>query len=228
MRNIPKGWDDFFESQLEPGGHILSISKFISTETKKELTIYPSLVDIYTIFKLMKPENIKIVIIGQDPYINQNEAHGISFSVRKGIRVPPSLQNIYSEVKACGFTIKDETCGDLTRWCEQGVFLINASLTVEAGKSGSHMAKWEDFTSELFLYINQKVKNFVVIAWGRPAKKLADSYFETKHIIFSTHPSPLSAHNSTTSTKPFIGSKPFIQANTELVKLGCSPVDWSL
>lgn len=219
----PEGWEEFFTEQLDPDcGSIYEISKYLFAENQKG-EIYPELPLTYNMFNVLPPKEIKVAIIGQDPYINPGEAMGIAFSVPEGIEVPPSLRNIYKELKDDGFAVKDTSSGDLMKWCQQGVFLINTALTVRAHESGSHSKKWnESFTGQLMRWINENCGPLVIIMWGNHAQSFA-KFFDDKHRkIMSVHPSPLSA------SRGFFGSKPFSKANKHLVALGHDPIDWSL
>lgn len=225
-----KAWKEFFDRVID-GDVILEISNFLKSEVEKGKIIYPPLSLIYSVFTLVAPSEIRVVIIGQDPYHGEGQAMGISFSVMPGQPVPPSLRNIYKEAESDGFTITDKTCGDLTKWCQQGVFLINTCLTVRQGEAGSHngtpakpeAGKWWHFTTQLFNYINYNCDGVVVIIWGTPARGYEKCFDDNKHRkLFSVHPSPLSAE------KGFFGSKPFSKANKLLKELGKKPIDWSL
>lgn len=225
-----KAWKEFFDQVVE-GGVILELSKFLQEEVKKGKVIFPPLPLIYNVFTFVSPAKIKVVIVGQDPYHGEGQAMGISFSVAPGQVVPPSLRNIYKEMEGDGFTVSDKTCGDLTKWCQQGVFLVNTCLTVRQGEAGSHngtpskpqTGKWWHFTTQLFNYINHNCGGVVVIMWGNPARGYESCFDDNKHRkLFSVHPSPLSAE------KGFFGSKPFSKANKLLKELGKEPVDWSL
>lgn len=222
-KNIPEGWEEFFTDQLDiETGSIHEISKYLFGESQKG-EIYPELHLVYNIFSILKPEDIKVVIIGQDCYINAGEAMGISFSVPEGIDVPPSLRNIYKELQDDGFEVADHSSGDLTKWCEQGVFLINSALTVRAHESGSHSKKWnESFSPSLMRWLNENCNPLVIIMWGKHAQNFSNFFGDGHRKIMSVHPSPLSAHRG------FFGSKPFSKTNKHLVALGYDPIDWSL
>lgn len=189
-------------------------------ETK---TIYPLKENIFSALKLTTFANTKVVIVGQDPYHGEGEAHGLSFSVQKGIKVPPSLQNIYKELNDdLGIPPKDN--GDLTGWAKEGVLLLNAVLTVEKDKAASHRnLGWEPLTDYIIKVLNLKEEPVVFILWGNFAKEKAKYITNPKHyIITSPHPSPFSAYSG------FFGSKPFSKTNEFLVKNKMTPIDWSL
>lgn len=190
-------------------------------ETK---TIFPPKEHIFEALKLTSFENTKVVIVGQDPYHGVGEAHGLSFSVRPGIKVPPSLQNIYKEIfDDLGIT-EPSNKGDLTKWAKEGVLLLNAILTVEKDKAGSHSSLgWEFFTDSIIKKLNEKQTPVVFILWGSFAR--SKKFYITNpihHVIESTHPSPFSARNG------FFGSKPFSRANEFLKNDGLKPIDWQL
>lgn len=221
INNIPKGWEDFFKTNLD-NGVISDISTYLVGETRKT-EIYPEIFNVYKMFNLASPDDIKVLILGQDPFHGKGEAMGVAFSVPEGITVPPSLRNIYKELESDGFTIKDKKKGNLTRWCDQGVFMLNTSLTVRAHEPGSHLKKWnEKFTVNLMEYLNKVCNPLVLILWGAYAQNFG-KYFGDKHRkIMSPHPSPLSA------SKGFFFSKPFSRANKILTEKGREPIDWNL
>lgn len=185
-------------------------------------TIFPPQDYIFNALKLTSYKDTKVVIVGQDPYHGVGEAHGLSFSVQKGIKIPPSLQNIYKELQSdLGIPPKDN--GELTGWAQQGVLLLNAVLTVEKDKAASHQGKgWEILTDYIIKTLNLKEEPVVFILWGNFAKEKAKLITNPKHfIITSPHPSPFSAYSG------FFGSKPFSKANDYLVSKGLIPIDWS-
>lgn len=220
----PEGWEDFFTQQLDPDcGSIREISKYLFGELQKG-EIYPELSNVYKVFET-NPEDIRVIIIAQDPYINPGEATGIAFSVPEDVNIPPSLRNIYKELKDDGFDVTDSQSGDLTKWREQGVFLINSALTVRAHESGSHSKKWnESFSPQLMRWISDARANnpIVVIMWGNHAQSFSRFFGDEHRKIMGVHPSPLSA------SRGFFGSKPFSKANKHLAALGYEPIDWSL
>lgn len=199
------------------------IMDFIKSERTKGKTIYPKQSDIFNALKYTPFENVKVVIIGQDPYHGPGQAHGLSFSVLPGIKPPPSLQNIFKELhNDVGFKIPNH--GTLIKWAEQGVLLLNAVLTVEAGKPQSHAnIGWENFTDKIIRSINDEKEGVVFLLWGSPAQRKG-AHIDTKrhYVLKTTHPSPLSAHRG------FLGSKHFSQTNTLLKKMGKQPIDWQI
>ena len=186
-------------------------------------TIFPSKENIFNALKLTPYSNVKVVIMGQDPYHGVGEAHGLSFSVQKGIKIPPSLQNIYKELED-DLHIPPKAHGELTNWAKQGVLLLNAVLTVEKDKAGSHRnLGWELFTDYIIKLLNLKDDPIVFIFWGNYARSKKKYITNSKHLIIeSAHPSPLSAYNG------FFGSKPFSKTNNFLINNNKEPIDWSL
>jgi uracil-DNA glycosylase len=164
-----------------------------------------------------------VVILGQDPYHGPNQAHGLCFSVRPGVAIPPSLVNIHNELRA-DLGIEPPGHGNLSAWAEQGVLLLNTTLTVRAGQAASHQGKgWETFTDEVLRAVDDKPTRVVFILWGASARKKRSLIDTSRHaIIESAHPSPLSAHNG------FIGSRPFSRTNEALTAAGLAPIDWTL
>jgi uracil-DNA glycosylase len=205
--------------------YMLKLKQFLKEEKQAGKTIYPKNADIFNAFAKTPFNEVKVVILGQDPYHGPNQAHGLSFSVQKGVRVPPSLQNIYKELSTDipGFKIPDT--GDLTEWAQQGVLLLNATLTVQAANAGSHQKKgWEKFTDMVIKTISEKKKGVVFILWGAYAQSKTVLIDETKHLIIkSTHPSPLAVSHG-----GFFGSKPFSKTNAYLVQQGEKPIDWQI
>ena len=185
-------------------------------------TIFPPKNYIFNALKLTSYENTKVVIVGQDPYHGEGEAHGLSFSVQQGVKVPPSLQNIYKELYS-DLNINPKDNGDLTNWAKQGVLLLNAVLTVEKDKAASHRNMgWELLTDYIIKTLNMKDTPVVFILWGNFAKEKAKFITNPHHyIITSPHPSPFSAYSG------FFGSKPFSKTNDFLLKNGLVPIEWS-
>ena len=185
--------------------------------------IYPPKDYIFNALKLTSYANTKVVIVGQDPYHGKGEAHGLSFSVQKGVKIPPSLQNIYKELyNDLGIRPRDN--GDLTEWAKQGVLLLNAVLTVEKDKAASHRnIGWEPMTDYIIKLLNLKEEPVVFILWGNFAKEKVKLITNPKHLIItSVHPSPLSA------SRGFFGSKPFSRTNNFLIKNNLKPINWEL
>lgn len=186
-------------------------------------SVYPRKEDIFSALNLTPFESVKVVIIGQDPYHGKGQAHGLSFSVQKGVKIPPSLVNIYKELQDdLGFNPPHH--GFLESWAKEGVLLLNNQLTVIEGKPMSHKdLGWNEFTQKIIEHIDKEKENIVFILWGSPAQKKAGSVDPKKHFILkAVHPSPLSAYRG------FFGSKPFSQANHFLESKGIKPINWKL
>ncbi len=186
-------------------------------------TVYPPSTDIFNAFQFTPLEQVKAVILGQDPYHEEGQANGLCFSVHKGIRIPPSLVNIYKELNA------DLNCpipshGDLTKWADQGVLLLNTVLTVRAHAANSHKdIGWQEFTDAAIEVLTAQDRPMVFILWGAQARKKKSMIHNPKHLVIeSAHPSPLSAYNG------FFGSRPFSRCNEYLVRCGIEPIDWQI
>jgi len=199
------------------------IETFLKDENKNSSTFYPMTNDIFNAFKYTPFENVKVVILGQDPYHGENQAHGLAFSVQNGVAIPPSLRNIYQELKD-DLNITPPSHGNLTDWAKSGVFLLNTVLTVRAQEAHSHQKiGWEDFTDEVIKKISKDRDSVVFILWGKPAQKKASLIDENRHLIItSAHPSPLSSYRG------FFGSRPFSRANEYLKEKNIVPVNWEL
>ena len=214
-------WDNIFKDELEKD-YFKELISFVEKEYK-EKTIFPPKNEIFNAFRHTKYKDLKVVILGQDPYHGENEAEGLSFSVKTGIRKPPSLNNIFKELKDdLGIEICDD--GSLLKWADQGVLLLNSVLTVEKDKAASHQGKgWEIFTDAVIKKINEKKEPVVFILWGSYARAKKSLITNKNHyIIESTHPSPFSAYNG------FFGSKPFSKTNNFLKSKGIKEIDWDL
>lgn len=183
--------------------------------------VFPPREEIYTAFELTSFENVRVVILGQDPYHGERQSHGLAFSVNEGIKIPPSLRNIYKELED-DLGIK-RTGGSLKDWAAQGVLLLNTVLTVDAHEANSHRGLgWEKFTDSVIKVVSEELENVVFILWGKPAQKKEALIDGSKHLIIkSVHPSPLSAYRG------FFGSRPFSRTNEYLEENGRTPVDWS-
>ena len=192
-------------------------------EEYKNHTVYPDMYDLYNCFQYTPFSNLKAVILGQDPYHNEGQAHGLCFSVQDGIVPPPSLINIYKEMKA-DLGVNPPLSGNLTKWAKEGVLLLNTSLSVRAHQANSHSkCGWAWFTDSVIKIISEQTQNVVFILWGGNARSKKPLIDQTKHyIIESAHPSPLSAYNG------FFGSKPFSKTNEYLISKGKTPIDWDL
>ncbi|MGN6478820.1 uracil-DNA glycosylase [Luteibacter sp.] len=202
---------------------MLELSTFLRDEKAHGKVIYPPGPEIFNAFEHTPFDKVRVVILGQDPYHGPGQAHGLSFSVRPGVRVPPSLQNMFKEIESClGIPRPDHGC--LTTWADRGVLLLNAVLTVEAGQAGSHQGKgWEGFTDAAIDALNREREGLVFMLWGSHAQKKGQLIDGKRHCILrSVHPSPLSAHRG------FMGCGHFAKANAYLIERGEQPIDWSL
>ena len=203
--------------------YMKDLEQFLNTQYQRNKEIYPPQACIFNAFDSTPLDKVKVVIIGQDPYHGYGQANGLSFSVGKGVRIPPSLVNIYKELQA-DCQIEPVKHGHLESWCHQGVLLLNSVLTVEQGQAASHQGKgWEQFTDAVIEKLNDLDRSFVFVLWGKYAQKKGHKINSTKHkIIESTHPSPLSAHRG------FLGSKPFSKINQWLKENNLPQIDWQL
>lgn len=213
-------------AELEPEfgkSYMKALREFLTTEKKAGKTIYPDGDNIFAAFNHTPFDKVKVVILGQDPYHGPDQAHGLSFSVRKGVRTPPSLQNIYKELNR-DLSLPIPSHGFLEGWADQGVLLLNSVLTVEQARAGSHQRKgWEIFTDAAVSALNEHRSNLVFLLWGSYAQKKGKVIDRNKHMVLtSPHPSPLSAHRG------FLGNGHFSKANSYLQKTGQSAIDWSL
>jgi len=218
---IGNSWDILFQDEYKKD-YFCKLEKFVLNEYQTK-TIYPKISEVYNAFKYTPYEDIKVVIIGQDPYHGENQAEGLCFSVKKGIQKPPSLVNIFKELRDdLGYSIP--THGSLVDWTKEGVLLLNAVLTVEKDKAASHKnCGWEQFTDEVIKIVNKKTTPVVFILWGSFARSKKSLITNNIHyVIESAHPSPLSAYNG------FFGSKPFSKTNNFLIQNGISPINWEI
>ena len=216
---IGGGWDEVIGDEFEKE-YYLKLREFLKAEYSSQ-KIYPDMYDIFNALKLTPYNEVKAVILGQDPYHEPNQAHGLSFSVRDGTELPPSLKNIYKELET-DVGIKPATSGDLTPWAKQGVLLLNAVLTVRQGRANSHKGMgWELFTDEVIKKLNERDTPIAFILWGANARSKKALITNPIHGIFeSAHPSPLSAYGG------FFGSKVFSRVNKFLIENEIPPIDW--
>lgn len=221
MVNIGNDWDEKLKPLFENEKY-LEIRKFLIKEYS-EREIYPSMYDIFNAFKKTPYKSIKAVILGQDPYHEPGQAHGLCFSVLEGTKLPPSLVNIYKEIKS-DLNIVEPNNGNLTKWAEEGVLLLNTTLTVRRAQANSHSkCGWTWFTDEVIKLLSNRDEPIVFILWGGNARSKKSLIDVKKHyIIESAHPSPLSAFNG------FFGSKPFSKTNNFLKANGIKEIDWDL
>ena len=202
--------------------YYLKLREFLKREYATQ-TIYPDMYDIFNALKYTAYEDVKVVMIGQDPYHGPGQAHGLCFSVKRGVMPPPSLQNIFKELQNdVGFRIPNN--GELTDWTKQGVMLLNTVLTVRAGQANSHKGQgWEQLTDAVISKLNEREKPIVFMLWGRNAKDKQRLITNPAHLVLTAaHPSPLSAYNG------FFGCRHFSKANDFLVKTGQQPIDWTI
>lgn len=220
-KNISDSWKDHLSLEFDKT-YFKRLEQFVDDEYQ-ENEVYPPQESIFRAFNTCPFEEIKVVILGQDPYHGPNQANGLAFSVNDKMRFPPSLRNIYKELNK-DLNIPISSKGNLESWAKQGVLLINATLTVRANEAGSHQKKgWEEFTDAAIKALSEKRKKLVFILWGSYAHKKGLQIDQSKHhIIKSVHPSPLSAHRG------FFGSKPFSQTNSYLKAQNIEPINWEL
>ncbi len=221
MVKITEQWDEILEEEFSSPEY-LALREFLKTEYSTR-TIYPSMYDIFNSMKYTSFDNVKVVLLGQDPYHNEGQAMGLSFSVPDGIDIPPSLVNMYKELNA-ELGIPSKKSGNLIGWAKQGVLLLNAVLTVRAHAANSHKGKgWEKFTDSIIKKISDKKEHVVFLLWGGNARSKKPLIDEKKHLILEcAHPSPLSAYNG------FFGCGHFKKTNEYLQSYGILPIDWSL
>jgi len=200
-----------------------SLAQHLKTEKQAGKVIYPAGKNIFNAFNTTPFDHVKVLLLGQDPYHGPGQAHGLCFSVQTGVPPPPSLVNIYKELKT-DLGVPTPASGDLTHWAQQGVFMLNASLTVRAGEPMSHSKiGWATFTDAVIRKVSEHKTHVVFILWGKFAQEKASLIDASKHLIIrSAHPSPLSAHNG------FFGSRPFSKTNEYLAAHGIDPIDWKI
>ncbi len=222
MVKIGNDWDNLLNDEFNKD-YYLKIREFLKKEYK-EKTIYPDMYDIFNALKYTSYRDTKVVILGQDPYHGENQAHGLSFSVKPGIKIPPSLVNMYKELKNDieGFYIPDN--GYLEKWAREGVLLLNTSLTVIKDNANSHSKiGWTIFTDKIIELLNERSDPVVFILWGNNAKQKEVLITNKRHLILkAAHPSPLSAHNG------FFGCRHFSKTNEFLISINKKPVDWQI
>ncbi|MCF6324101.1 MAG: uracil-DNA glycosylase [Gammaproteobacteria bacterium] len=228
INQLDPAWKAHFEQEFAQD-YMIKLREFLKTEKQNRQVIYPSSDRWFNAFLQAPFETIKVVIVGQDPYHGEGQAHGLSFSVPDGIKIPPSLRNIYKELnRDLGMEIP--TSGNLEAWAKQGVLLLNASLTVRAGDANSHSQQgWLKFTNSCIQHINQHKAGVVFLAWGRFAHDVCSVVDTDKHCVIKTsHPSPLGASKTGRDFSAFIGSGCFSLANEYLTAQGEKPVQWDL
>ena len=222
MVEFESGWKGILGPEMSKA-YFKKLQAFLEDEVLTGKTIFPRQTEWFAAFEAAPLENVRVIILGQDPYHGAGQAHGLSFSVRPGIKLPPSLRNIYKELEL-DLNIKPANHGCLTHWAQQGILLLNTSLSVEEGQAGSH-AKigWETFTDAAIQGVSDYGRNLVFFLWGAHAHKKVRLIDESKHLVLkSAHPSPLSARHG------FFGSSPFSKCNAYLRKNGLSEIDWHI
>jgi uracil-DNA glycosylase len=219
MVKLGNGWDDILEEEFSKE-YYLKLREFLKSEYSRH-TVYPDMYNIFNAFRFTDYNDVKAVILGQDPYHGEGQAHGLAFSVPDGVDIPPSLKNIFSELKS-DLGIPVPQTGNLTRWAKSGVLLLNTVLTVRAGMPGSHRKKgWEILTDRAISALNDREQPVVFILWGNFAKEKIPLITGKQHLILTApHPSPLSAHYG------FFGCKHFLKCNDFLHSNGISEVEW--
>jgi uracil-DNA glycosylase len=217
---LPAGWREVLAAHLDPAA-TTALSAFVAAEYAAH-TVYPPIEDLFTAYRLCSPEQTRVLILGQDPYHGPGQAHGLSFSVRDGVRIPPSLRNVFKEL-AEDIGVAAPAAGDLTGWARQGVLLLNAVLTVRAGAAASHAGPGgEAFTDATIRALNARDERVVFLLWGGYARKKADLITNPAHVVLEAgHPSPL-------NPRGFRGARPFSATNKALDDAGRPPIDWSL
>lgn len=221
MESINNDWLEEIGEEFHKKYYV-DLYQFVEAEYSNHL-VFPSADDIFNAFHFTPLKEVKVVIIGQDPYHNENQAHGLCFSVKPEVKVPPSLVNIYKELES-DLGCKIPNNGYLTKWAKQGVLMLNTVLTVRAHQANSHQGKgWEQFTDSVIEAVNGQDRPIVYILWGAPAQRKKKMLNNKKHLILEApHPSPLSSYRG------FFGSKPFSKTNDFLIKNDLEPIDWQI
>jgi uracil-DNA glycosylase len=218
--NVPESWREVLRNETSQP-YFADLSEFVLRE-RKAFTVFPSEREVFTALQLTSPHDVRVVIVGQDPYHGAGQAHGLSFSVQHGTRIPTSLRNIYAELHS-DLDIPLPSHGNLEAWAQQGVLLLNSTLTVREGEAGSHAGHgWETFTDAIISYLGSSQEHIVFILWGAHAGKKTSLIGQHHTVITSVHPSPLSAHRG------FFGSRPFSQANRALSNRNQPEINWMI
>jgi uracil-DNA glycosylase len=214
-------WNPLLRSEFDEP-YWSELQQFVAEERRRG-PVFPPADDVFAALHLTPYADVKVVILGQDPYHGAGQAHGLCFSVRRGVPIPPSLRNVYQELRD-DLGVTTPSHGNLERWARQGVLLLNTTLTVRSGQAASHQGKgWERFTDRVISTVNDKHERVVFLLWGAASRKKRALVDVTRHtVIESAHPSPLSAHNG------FFGSRPFSRTNDALREAGRDPIDWQL
>jgi uracil-DNA glycosylase len=220
---LEESWKVVLEGEFEKE-YMKKLRSFLQSQHDQQRIIYPGNSLIFNAFEHTPFDKVKVVVLGQDPYHGANQAHGLSFSVQKGVQIPPSLQNIFKELQSEYNDFQIPKHGDLSSWAKQGVLLLNATLTVEASKAGSHQNQgWEKFTDQVIQILSEQRTGIVFLLWGKYAQAKAGLIDHNKHqVLTAAHPSPFSAYNG------FFGCNHFILTNEYLEKDGGKGIDWGL
>ena len=220
---LEPSWLKVLEKEFDKA-YMKSLKAFLLEEREKGYTIYPERDNIFNAFRHTPFDKVKVVILGQDPYHGEDQAHGLSFSVKKGIKVPPSLKNIYKELNSDLEDFTTPAHGNLTEWADRGILLLNATLTVRAKEPGSHQGKgWEIFTDTVIAELSTRREGIIFLLWGKYAQNKSVLIDESRHTILkAAHPSPFSAYNG------FFGCRHFSKTNAVLVQERQLPVDWQI
>jgi uracil-DNA glycosylase len=221
LLNLPNSWANALSNEIKKP-YFIELLNFLEEEYKNQ-TIYPTKENIFQALETCSIENCKVVIIGQDPYHQPEQAHGLSFSVLPGVKTPPSLRNIYKELRE-DLNIDIPETGYLMKWAKQGILLLNTVLTVREGEPNSHKNKgWEQFTDKILVELNKQERPIIFVLWGKHAQSKEALISNGQHVILKAHhPSPLSA------SRGFFGSKPFSKINKILEELKNEPIDWAI
>jgi uracil-DNA glycosylase len=221
MRVLTTDWNHILADEFM-SSYWHELQGFVTSE-RSQYQVFPAPENVFNALELTPFAKTQIVILGQDPYHGPGQAHGLAFSVQQGSRIPPSLRNIYKEL-ADDIDCQVPSHGDLTSWGQQGVLLLNTTLTVRSGEAASHQGHgWETFTDRVIRELNDKTESIVFILWGASSRKKATLINQQRHVVIeSAHPSPLSARHG------FFGSRPFSRANTALIENGREPINWSI
>jgi uracil-DNA glycosylase len=216
---LPAGWRDAMKPYLDPDT-VAALGEFVAGEYGSH-PVYPPLPDLFTAFRLCPPEAARVLILGQDPYHKAGQAHGLSFSVRPGVPVPPSLRNVFKELRD-DLGVPPPPNGDLTAWAAQGVLLLNAVLTVRGGAPASHAGRgWEQFTDAAIRALDAKDSRVVFVLWGGYARRKADLVTRPHHVVLEAgHPSPM-------NPRGFLGSRPFSAVDAALSQASLPPIHWT-
>ena len=218
--NAPETWREVLRNETSQP-YFADLSEFVLRE-RKAFTVFPSEREAFTALQLTSPHDVRVVIVGQDPYHGAGQAHGLSFSVQHGTRIPPSLRNIYAELHS-DLDIPLPSHGNLEAWAQQGVLLLNSTLTVREGEAGSHAGHgWETFTNAIISYLGSRKQHIVFVLWGAHAGKKTTLIDQHHTVITSVHPSPLSAHRG------FFGSRPFSRVNHALLEHNQPEINWAI